>query len=64
MLRGHSDRVTSAALGRRQIVFHTHMGRIAWIQGHPDRTWEAMHEAMEQALASGHMPPVRPAFDT
>ncbi|WP_143266620.1 ATP-binding protein [Azospirillum oryzae] len=39
----------------QRIVSHTHMARISWIQGHPDRAREAMHEAVEQALASGHM---------
>lgn len=38
----------------QRIVSHTHLARISWIQGHPDRAREAMHQAVEQALASGH----------
>nr|WP_222528114.1 winged helix-turn-helix domain-containing protein [Azospirillum sp. 412522] len=38
----------------QRIVSYTHLARISWIQGHPDRAREAMHEAVEQALASGH----------
>lgn len=39
----------------QRIVSHTHLARISWIQGHPDRAREAMLEAVEQALASGHV---------
>lgn len=38
----------------QRIVSHTHLARISWIQGQPDRAREAMHEAVELALASGH----------
>lgn len=37
-----------------RIVSQTHLARISWIQGYPDRAREAMHEAVEQGLASGH----------
>lgn len=38
----------------QRIVSHTHLARISWIQGQPDRARESMHEAVELALASGH----------
>ncbi|CAO3401698.1 ATP-binding protein [Azospirillum palustre] len=38
----------------QRIVSHTHLARISWIQGQPDRAREAMHEAVELALASRH----------
>ncbi|MBP2292919.1 ATP-binding protein [Azospirillum rugosum] len=38
----------------QRIVSLTHLARISWIQGKPDQARQAMEEAMEQALASGH----------
>ncbi|MBP2301238.1 ATP-binding protein [Azospirillum picis] len=38
----------------QRIVAQTHVARISWIKGYPDRAREAAQEAVEQALASGH----------
>ncbi|CAO3440845.1 ATP-binding protein [Azospirillum endophyticum] len=56
-LRAPAPTIGSSLRGyqfEQRIVSHTHLARISWIQGQADRAREAMHEAVEQALASGH----------